>query len=133
MQLKLDKMQLKINQEKENPLLDRKEIQGIIEEEIAPSYKETRKFLSEKFSVSIDNIKINSIKGKFGTHKFILKANIYKTKEARNSTETKSKKEIVAEKLENIVPEKISENKEPIQKEVNEPVQEGVKKEVKEQ
>jgi ribosomal protein S24E len=103
-------MQLKIIQEKENPLLNRKEIKILIESKITPSYKETRKILSENFKINKDNIKINSIKGKYGLSEFIVNINLYKTKEDKESIEIKSKKEIEAEKFEDIDNKK--ENKE---------------------
>jgi len=106
-------MQLNIIQEKENPLLDRKEVKILVESKITPNYKETRKILSEKFNINKENIKINSIKGKYGLSEFIISANLYKTKEIKNSIEKSSKKEIEADKSEEI------ENKEDSQEEID--------------
>lgn len=91
---------IKINQETENPLLNRKEIEGELTSEITPSYKEIRKILSEKFSTPVEQIKVNNIKGRFGSHNFKINANIYSSKEALEETEKKSKKELAAEKAE---------------------------------
>ena len=86
--------------EKVNPLFNRREIEAVVESKITPSYKDIRKVFSEKYSVPVENLKINLIKGKFGFQEFIVKINIYKNKEEKEIIEKKSKKEIEAEKLE---------------------------------
>lgn len=95
MQLKQNnsKMKLKINEEKQNPLFNRKEIEGEIQAEIVPKKQEVIGELSKKFSVQEDAIKIKGIKGKFGTKIFKIKANIYTSKEERDGIEVKTKKE----------------------------------------
>ena len=70
-------MGLKIIQEKENPLYKRKEVIAEIMTIIPPSIKEVENLFSEKFSKPAKNIKINGIKGKFGTQIFKIEANIY--------------------------------------------------------
>ncbi|MFW6283147.1 MAG: hypothetical protein ACOC1P_03800 [Minisyncoccales bacterium] len=92
--------ELNITQQTENKFFERNEIEGKITAKEAPSYKEMRKILSEKFSVPVDRIKVNLIQGRFGSHEFTIKANIYSSKEALEKTEKKSKKELAAEKAE---------------------------------
>ncbi|MDP2628279.1 MAG: hypothetical protein Q8P15_00070 [Nanoarchaeota archaeon] len=89
--------QIKIIQEKENPLFGRKEIQIEVVAKITPKKDEAEKLISEKFSVSLDGIKIKQILGKFGSNHFKIIANVYKTKEEKEKTEFKSKKEKEAE------------------------------------
>lgn len=91
---------IKITQEKENPLFERKEIEANITADITPSYKEIRKELSEQFSVPVTQIKLNLIEGTFGSHDFQIKANIYSSAEELEKTEKRSKKELAAEKSE---------------------------------
>lgn len=90
--------QLNITQEKENALFSRKEIQGFLSSEVAPSNDEVKKLLSEKYSVDTDSIKIKNIIGRFGSKEFKVSASIYPSKEDKDNVEIKSKKEIEAEK-----------------------------------
>ena len=100
MQLKQDnsKMELKILQENQNLLFDRKEIQADIKSESTPSKTEVAKVLAEKFSVPEEAIKIVDIQGKFGEQVFKLNANIYSSKEEKDKVEIKTKQEKEAEK-----------------------------------
>ncbi|MFH1310895.1 MAG: hypothetical protein ABIH65_00635 [Nanoarchaeota archaeon] len=94
-------MELKINEERENLLFNRKEIKGYIKSEISPSRVEVSKLLSEKFSVPAENIKIKGINGKFGTRIFDIEANIYSSQKDKDEIELKKKKEKTTENLEN--------------------------------
>ena len=93
-------MTLKITEEKENALFNRKEIKGFIDSEIVPSRAETSKILSEKFKVPLENIKIKKIVGKFGSKTFSVEANIYSSKQDKDSIELKKKKEEPEKKAE---------------------------------
>jgi len=83
---------IKINKETENALFKRKEIGFDVKSEIAPSYADVEKFISEKFSCKPDSIKIKTVKGKFGSHNFSVIANIYHSKADKDHTEPLSKK-----------------------------------------
>ena len=101
MQLRLDnhKMkELKIIQEKQNPLFNRVEIQIRVFAEKIPSHKDSLKAISEKFSAPEENIKIKKIGSKFGSKDFIISANIYYSKEDKEQTEIKTQKEVEKEK-----------------------------------
>lgn len=98
MQLKQDKMELKIIQEKENPLFRRKEILAEINSQITPRTIEVENILSREFSKPVENIKIKRIKGNFGTKIFNVEANIYELMEDKEKTEIKTKKQRDAEK-----------------------------------
>jgi len=89
---------IQIIKEKENPLFNRKEIQVSIKAEITPSREEIQKLISEKFSTSIENIKIKKISGKFGSKTFIIIANIYASIKDKNNIEPISKRDIKIEK-----------------------------------
>lgn len=93
-------MGLKITEEKENALFNRKEIKGFIDSEVVPSRIETSKILSEKFKVPWENIKIKKIVGKFGSKTFSVEANIYSSEQDKDSIELKKKKEMPEKKTE---------------------------------
>jgi len=91
-------MVLKILGEKNNLLFKRKEIKAAIESETTPKREEILESLSKKFSVSPQNIKITKITGNFGVKDFTIEANIYSSKEEKDTVELKKKKEHEAEK-----------------------------------
>ena len=112
--------ELKILEEKENPLFNRKEIKGSIESEIAPSRAEILEILSKKFSVPAENIKVKKILGKFGSKTFNVEANIYSSEKDKDSIELKKKKEKTPEEkkeeaAEKAQPEAISEKESDVQ------------------
>ena len=63
-------MDLKIIEEKANPLFNRKELQLKVQAKIIPSRAEIGKLISEKFSTPLENIEIKKISGKFGSNFF---------------------------------------------------------------
>jgi ribosomal protein S24E len=91
-------MEFKITKEEQNPLFNRKEIEGMISSNIAPSNEEVAKKLAEKFSTEPGALRIIDIKGKFGSKDFTVRANVYPSKEERDNTEQLTKKEKEAEK-----------------------------------
>ena len=91
-------MELKIIEEKENPLFNRKEIAASITNNVVPSTMDVEKLLSEKYSTPAENIQVKKILGKFGSKSFEITANIYNTKKDKNQTEVKTKKQREAEK-----------------------------------
>lgn len=93
-------MEIKDIHEIKNPVFERREIEGTITADKAPSNKETTNLLAKKLSVPEDTIKIRGIYGKFGIKEFQLKAHVYKSKEDKNNIEKKNKKEIETEKKE---------------------------------
>ena len=93
-------MDFKLITDTENKLFNRREIEGEIHADSAPSRQEVAKIISEKISVNPDVIKIKTIKGKFGEKVFLVVANIYKSKEDMDKVELKKKKDIETEKKE---------------------------------
>lgn len=91
---------LKIIHEKENNLFNRREIQAEINSKITPKKSDAEESISKKFGVSKENIKVIRILGKFGSNNFVITANLYKSKEDKEKTEAKSKKEKAGEKQE---------------------------------
>ena len=94
MQLKQDnlfKMDIKISEEKKNPLFNRKEILASTNSEKVPSKVELTKIISEKLSSPEENIIIKKISGKFGSKTFNIIAFIYDSKEIKDATEIKPK------------------------------------------
>ncbi len=84
-------MILKIISEKENPLYTRKEIVVDVKKETSPKESEAIVALSEKFSASLESIKIERIISKFGSDIFTIHAKIYNSKEDKESIEPKKK------------------------------------------
>jgi len=91
-------MELKIIEEKENPLFNRREIILEIKSKISPKNGEVLKLVSEKFSIPEEQVKLKGIYGKFGTSIFEVFANLYNTIKDKEETEIKTKKERDAEK-----------------------------------
>src|SRR3989338_1991569 len=85
-------MDIKIIDEKKNPLFNRKEIILEVESEITPSHSEAEKIVSEKFKTSSETFKIKKIYGRFGSKTFRINANVYSSKNEKKEIETKSKK-----------------------------------------
>lgn len=130
----------KVTEKKENLLFNRKEIFFEIQANITPSRLETSEFFSKKFSVPVENIKIKSINGKFGSNIFSGSVFIYNSEKDKDRVEIKKKKdkkmkealkpkepekELVEEKAE----EKPAESKEEPKKEVKEESKKEIKKE----
>jgi len=98
LQLKQDKMELKILNESQNPLFNRKEVFASTESSITPSNDEVLTALAEEYSVEKNAIRIDHIKGKFGSNEFTITANVYPSNEERDNVEKLTKKEKETEK-----------------------------------
>jgi len=82
---------MKIIEDKQNPLLKRKEVKIIVEAGKNPSMQEASKLIAEHFKAQEDNIALKQIKGKFGRKTFLISANIYNSKEDKEKIEPKKK------------------------------------------
>jgi ribosomal protein S24E len=91
-------MELKILEEKENSLFNRKEIKARAVSKAAPSREEVLTLLSEKTKLPKENIKIKGIRGSFGVNEFDIEANLYSSKEEKEKIEIVKKKEKEAAK-----------------------------------
>jgi ribosomal protein S24E len=87
---------LKIIHEKENPMFSRKELVVEISRETSPKRTDMENVFAEKFSASVDNIKIDRIIPKFGSDIFTIHARIYKSKEDKETIEPKIKEAKIA-------------------------------------
>lgn len=83
---------MKILEEKNNALFNRKEVIFETESDSSPSNEEIKKIISEEFSSNPENIVIKKIGSKFGSNTFTVSALIYKNKEEKDRVEPKSKK-----------------------------------------
>ncbi len=83
----------KIIQERESPLFKRKEIYFELKSNVAPSRLDVVKIISKELSTIDENVKIKSIKGKFGSNKFYGDALIYESENAKNSIGKKRKRD----------------------------------------
>jgi len=84
-------MNLKILQDKDNKLFNRKEVKGLVEADSNPKKQEAEKIISETFSKPVENIALKKIQGKFGRKTFLISANVYDSPEDKNKTEPKKK------------------------------------------
>ena|SRR3989344_439748 len=84
---------MKIIEEKQNLLFNRKEIVFEISSMSTPSRVETEKLISEKFSAKPEVFKIKNIQAKFGSKIFRVFVNLYSSKKERDMIEFKTKKE----------------------------------------
>lgn len=89
--------EIKINEEKENLLFNRKEISFNIRREQTPSRAEVLDIVAEKFSTPKENIKIKNIGGRFGSKDFNVNVFIYNSEEDKNRVEIKKKKDAIPE------------------------------------
>ncbi len=78
----------------ENALFNRREIKFSVTAKSTPNHEEIEKFISEKFKLPVENIKLKQIKGEFGSNVFVIKANLYSSMEDKENIENKKKWEI---------------------------------------
>jgi len=84
-------MEPKIIEDKDNLLLNRREIYFEVVSEKTPTKLEIGNFISEKFSVQEGNISIKKIQGRFGSKNFKITVHIYGTVEDKEKTILKKK------------------------------------------
>lgn len=82
---------MEIIQDKQNPLLQRRELKIIVKADKNPTIEQVTKLLSEHFKTQEENIVVKLIKSKFGRKTFLTVANIYKNKDDKNKIEPKPK------------------------------------------
>lgn len=104
----------------DNKLFNRRELEFSINAEVTPSYKEVKELIAKEFSADLEVIKINLIKGQFGTNDFLIKAHIYKTPDDLISTEKKSKRELALEKPVESSVEEVPAEEKPVKEEKKE-------------
>lgn len=85
--------EVKILNQRENPLFNRKEVELLIMNEVTPKNREAEEIVAKEFSSDVENVKIKKISGYYGLNKFKISANIYKSKEYKNKIEIKPSKE----------------------------------------
>ena len=94
MRLKQDNFkmeQIKITNERENPLFKRKEVKISINSSITPSKQEIENIIYTKFSIDKETIAVKKVNSKFGSKTFIIDANIYSSREDKEKIEPKPK------------------------------------------
>ena len=116
------KMQITIENKKLNPFLSREEIEAVIqieEGETTPSFKDSKKLLSEKINKREDLIIIKKVDQRFGENKAKITAYAYEDADALKKYEPvkkakgeEKKKEKTAENKAEAKPEKKEETKE---------------------
>jgi len=88
---------MKIISEKDNTLLNRKEVKMLVEAEKNPGFADMLKAVAEKYKIDESLINVNKIKGKFGRDTFLINAFLYKTVEEKEKQNRKKEKK--AEKV----------------------------------
>lgn len=83
---------MKTLEDKENLLLNRREIKIIVEAPKNPSFQEALKLVSEKFKADEELIDVRNIGGKFGRDTFLISAYVYKNKKDKEELAKKGKK-----------------------------------------
>ena len=91
-------MELKIIKEEQNPLFNRKEIIASLSSDSSPKKQEVVDYLSKKYSVPLNALRVLNIKGAFGTKEFTIRAHIYPSNDERDKYEKLTKKEKESEK-----------------------------------
>lgn len=86
-------MELKIIEEKQNPLFNRKEISAEISADVTPNKQEVKKLIAEKLKTHPETIIIKNILGKFGSKEFTINAHIYNSVEDKEKIEPNKKKD----------------------------------------
>lgn len=88
----------KIIQDKENFLLNRREIKLLVKADKNLSYDEALLILNQEFKAEPEKVVIKQVKGKFGRDTFLISTFIYQTKEDKDKFEPKikEKKAVVA-------------------------------------
>jgi len=81
-----------------NEFFKRLELNTEIENEKNPLFDEVAEIISKEEKKDKELVVVKSVKGKFGSNKFNIKANVYDSKEDKERFEPKSKKEEVIEK-----------------------------------
>lgn len=87
---------MKTIEDKENSLLNRREIKIVTEAEKNPSFSDAENLLADKFKADKELIVIKNIKGKFGRNTFLITSFIYKNKEEKEKLEKKKEKKVEA-------------------------------------
>lgn len=72
---------MEIIEDKDNFLLNRREVKVLVESKTNPTYKESKEILVKQFDSEGDKIVVKKIKGKFGMNTFLISGFIYKNKE----------------------------------------------------
>ncbi|MAG07599.1 hypothetical protein CMI46_02180 [Candidatus Pacearchaeota archaeon] len=91
--LRKSKSKMEILKQFDNRLLNRIEAVATLEVDVTPSKEDVKKQVSEKFKKPVENVVVESIKGKFGSHKFTIEVKVYDDVESLVKYETVSQKE----------------------------------------
>ena len=116
-----------------NELFKRQELTFKLESEKTPSFNDSKKIIADNLKKDENNIDVYNVKGIFGKNKFLIKANIYDSKEDLDSIkklELTSKQRKEAAKAKEEKPEETTEEKtevsEPAKEESAEPAETSV-------
>lgn len=83
-------------EDKENSLLNRREIKVVVEADKNPSFQDAEDLIVEKFKADKNLVAIKGIKGKFGRNTFLIISFIYKNLQDKENLERKKEKKVEA-------------------------------------
>lgn len=83
---------MNVVQDRQNPLLKRREVKVVVEAEKNPSMKEAAEIIAKQFKTGEEKAQVKLVRGKFGRNTFLIVANIYDSKEDKEKIEPKQKK-----------------------------------------
>jgi len=75
---------MQIKKDIKNDLMQRRELQISIESDKNPGFAEATKLIADNFKVNEDQIMVENILGNYGSKTFLIKAEIYQSKELKD-------------------------------------------------
>ena len=106
---------MEIKSDIRNELFKRNEINAEVEAEKNLSFDEARKMISEQTKKPEESIDVYNVKGNFGSHNFVISANVYDSANDLKKAEQKTQKQRKAEAEEKGKP--VEEKKEEVKEE----------------
>ena len=77
---------MKIQKDIKNELMQRREVEFVLESSKNPSFAEISKLVSEHFKAPEEAIMVEDINGKFGRNTFLINVAIYDSKELKDDS-----------------------------------------------
>jgi|TARA_B100001971_G_C17863787_1_gene369631 ribosomal protein S24E len=84
---------MEITSDIRNDLFKRNEIKASLEAEKNPGFDEVRKMISEQTKKPEEGIDVYGIKGNFGSNSFVIKVNVYDSKEDKDKAKQLTQKQ----------------------------------------
>jgi ribosomal protein S24E len=79
-------------EQKNNGLLGRKELAGLLTSEANPGIENVKKMIAEEMKAELDLVVVRKLESKFGSNDFVFDALVYDSLNVKNMVEPKQKK-----------------------------------------